>query len=62
MNYIIEHKEYSGLFWDSILGFFDVIEYADTYKNLEDANTELIRTNGQGFVRALEDGEMEGAE
>jgi hypothetical protein len=58
MNYIIEHKEYSGLFWDSILGIFDVIEYADTYKNLEDANAELIRTNGQGFVRALEDGEM----
>ena len=62
MNYIIEHKEYSGLFWDSIKADFDVIEYADTFENLEDANAELIRTNGQGFVRALEDGEMEVAE
>ncbi len=59
MSFIIEHIEHSGLFWDRIKADFDVIEYADVYETVEDAKAELSRTNGQGFVRGLEEGEGE---
>jgi len=59
MSFIIEHIEHSGLFWDCIKADFDVIEYADVYETVEDAKAELSRTNGQGFVRGLEEGEGE---
>ena len=56
-DWIIESKNSNG-FWDVSFQRFDIVEVADVYPTEEDAEEECLNTEGEGFVRQLEDDEQ----